>query len=686
MSQRRVIIVGGGFGGVTLAQYLEKKVSSDVEIVLISSENFLVFTPMLAEVIGRSISPLHMSVVGRQMVRHSTWLTAQVTDIDLQTRLVRYTGEGGEKASLTYDHLVLACGSIVNMNMLPGLAAYAYPMKTLGDAFYFANDLISRFEEAAVETDAARRRQLLTFVVIGGGFTGVEVAGAITEVASHMSRFYPRLRGSRANIILLQHGNALIPELNAPSLSQAAFDQLRKAGVDVRLNSGAQEVTSAGVRLKSGELIESATVVSTVGTSPNPLMQKLGLPLQGGRLVTNPDMSVPGASNVWALGDCAMIPNAQDQRPSPPTAQFAMRQAKQLAANLVRTFEGQPTRPFYFKNLGMLASLGNRKAVAEILGVRISGFIAWLMWRAIYLEKLPTLARKLEVMVDWTWTALFPPNIVQMQTARTGAVGLAHYAQGEFVYRKGDPAGNVFAIQSGTAGVYLDDSAQPAVILRPGEHFGERSPSGNGHVVHGASVKAETPLDLITIRHNDLDRISQTVTSLRAMTRRSESALAGYEALMTAAKENPRLASLKVSDVMSSPAETLLLNAPLREALKRLSGGILAYPIVDENGRLVGYCGRTEVFDALRGGRAADTLVRDFMLKDPPTALENQSLLEASVTLLRADADLLPVVSTDGSGKVVGVISPFDVVLKAIEPLSTESGLRETRDERKRAS
>ena len=176
MNERRVIIVGGGFGGVTLAQHLERKVSADVEIVLISSENHLVFTPMLAEVVARSISPLHMSVVGRQMVRRTTWLTAQVTDIDLQSHLVRYSGEGGEKASLTYDHLVLACGSIVNMNMMPGLAAYAYPMKTLGDAFYFANDLISRFEEAAVERDAARRRRLLTLVVIGGGFSGVEVA------------------------------------------------------------------------------------------------------------------------------------------------------------------------------------------------------------------------------------------------------------------------------------------------------------------------------------------------------------------------------------------------------------------------------------------------------------------------------------------------------------------------------
>src|SRR5262245_56834005 len=272
---------------------------------------------MLAEVVGRSISPLHMAVAGRQMVRRTTWLTAQVTDIDLQTRLVSYVGEGGEHASLTYDHLVLACGSVVNMNMMPGLAAYACPMKTLGDAFYLANDFISRFEQAAVERDATLRRRLLTLVVIGGGFSGVEVAGAIREVANHTLRFYPTLKGERANTILLQHGNLLIPELNAPSLSKFAYDKLRQAGVDVRLNSGAKEVTASGVRLNSGELIEAATVVSTVGTSPNPLIQRLGLPIQHGRVLTNPDMSVTGTSNVWALGDCAMVPNAVDQSLSP---------------------------------------------------------------------------------------------------------------------------------------------------------------------------------------------------------------------------------------------------------------------------------------------------------------------------------------------------------------------------------
>src|SRR5215831_16483748 len=571
MSERRVIIVGGGFGGVTLAQYLERKLTSEIEIVLISSENYFVFTPMLAEVIGRSISPLHMAVVGRQMVRRTTWLTAEVTDIDLQTRLVRYVGEGGESASHTYDHLVLACGSVMNMTLMPGLAAYTYPMKTLGDAIYLGNDLISRFEEAAVETDAARRRRLLNLVVIGGGFTGVEVAGAITEITKHARRFYPALKGERVNIILLQHGNSLIPELNAPSLSNFANYKLRDLGVDVRLNCSAKEITAAGVRLKTGELIEAGTVVSTIGTSPNPLIQKLGLPVEHGRLITNPDMSVPGASNVWALGDCAMVPNAVDQRPSPTTAQFAMRQAKQLAANLVRTFSGQPTQAFYFKNLGMLASLGNRSAVAEIMGVRVSGFVAWVLWRAIYLSKLPTLSRKVEVMVDWAWTALFAPNIVQLPMSRTGGVGLAHYAAGEFIFHKGDPMGNLFGIQSGSAGVYFDESARPTVILQPGDHFGWQSTSDTGKPVHNVSIKAETPLELITVRRNDFERIAQNVTSLRGMIQRSQGALTGYEALMTMAKERPRLASVTVSDVMSSPAETLSPDTSLREAIHRFS-------------------------------------------------------------------------------------------------------------------
>jgi NADH dehydrogenase len=675
MSKRRVVIIGGGFGGVTLAQRLERKLSSEIEIVLISSENHFVFTPMLAEAVGRSISPDHVVVVGRQMVRRTIWLTVQVTDIDLQSNRVSYASAGGERAALTYDHLALACGSVVNMNMAPGLAAYAYPLKTLGDAIYLGNDLIMRAEEAAVETDPVRRRRLLTVVIIGGGFSGVEVAGEIAEVADVTRRFYPTLKDERPRILLLQRGDYLIPEMNAPSLSTFACDKLRKAGVDVRLNSSAQEITAAGVRLTSGELIEAATVVSTVGTAPNPLIEKLGLPLEHGRLVTNPDMSVKGAANVWALGDCAIIPNAYDHKPSPPTAQFAMRQAKQLAANLLRMFKGQATKPFSFKALGMLASLGNRNAVAEILGIRISGFIAWVLWRGIYLSKLPSFARKLEVVVDWTWKALFPPNIVQLPLSRTGSVGLARYASGEFIFHKGDPASSLFVIQSGTAGVYLDESSSPIVVLKAGAHFGEESLTPHGQGPHLFSVKAETPLDLITLRRDDFERLAQSDAKLRKGLRSASAALKGYEGLMARVKENPLLASIKVAEVMTSPAETLSSNSSLAEAIARFDGGRPSYPVVDESGRLKGYCGRAELFAALRELPPLATPISDFMRKDLPAISADQSIIDAAVMMLSEEIEILSVVSSYDSGIVVGVVSPLDVIQKANAPLSRDSTL-----------
>ena len=673
MSKRRVIIIGGGFGGVTVAQHLERRLPSEVEIVLISSENHFVFTPMLAEAVGRSISPDHVVVVGRQMVRRTTWLTAQVTDIDLQSNRVSYVGAGGESAALTYDHLVLACGSVVNMNMVPGLAAYAYPLKTLGDAIYLGNDLIMRAEEAAVETDPLRRRRLLTVVIIGGGFSGVEVAGEIAEVAEATRRFYPTLKGERPRILLLQRGEYLIPELNAPSLSKFACDKLRQAGVDVRLNASAQEITAAGVRLTSGELIEAATVVSTVGTALNPLIERLGLALERGRLVTNPDMSVKGTDNVWAVGDCAIIPNAFDKRPSPPTAQFAMRQAKQLAANLLRTFKGQATRPFSFKVLGMLASLGNRRAVAQILGIHVSGFIAWVLWRGIYLSKLPSFARKLEVVVDWTWKALFPPNIVQLPLSRTGSVGLARYAPGEFVFHKGDQAGSLFVIQSGTAGVYMDETSSPVIVLRPGEHFGQESSSPDGQGLHRVSVKAETPLDLITFRRDDFERLAQSDATLRKGLRSASAALKGYEGLMARVKENPIIASVKVAEVMTSPAETLSANSSLAAAIGRFDGGHPSYPVVDESGRLQGYCGRAELFAALRELPPLETPISDFMRKDPPVVSADQSIIDAAVIMLREEIEMLAVVSSDGG--VIGVVSPLDVIRKANGPLSRDSTL-----------
>jgi NADH dehydrogenase len=415
----RIVILGGGFAGVTLAQRLERLADESVEVILLSSENHLVFSPLLAEAVGREISPLHAVVPGRQMVRRTQWLTAKVTEVDRAANQVHYVSSEGARGVLVYDHLAIACGSVVDLSIIPGLSTNTYPLKTLGDAVFLTNNLIGKLEEASMKAEPRERRSFLSVVIIGGGFSGVEVAGAVNDLLERARRFYPLLRDDLIRIVLLHRGERLIPEMHAESLSEFALRKLRARGIEVRLNTDAKEIQDGKVLLATGEQIEAETVVCTIGNTTNPLLKTLALPLERGRLKADPDMRVMQTSNIWALGDSTAVPNAWDGKPSPPTAQFAIRQARQLAANLVRVVKNQPTRPFSFRPLGMMASIGHHNAVAEIFGLRVSGFLGWFLWRGVYLAKMPTLLRKIEVAIDWTWNLLFPPNIVQVHLART---------------------------------------------------------------------------------------------------------------------------------------------------------------------------------------------------------------------------------------------------------------------------
>jgi NADH dehydrogenase len=420
----RFVIVGGGFAGVTVAQRLERLLPAETEIIVLSAGNHLVFTPMLPEVVGRTVSPLHVVVAGRQLTRRTKWLEARVSRIDRKNNEAHYVRGDGTPASMPYTHLVLACGSAANLEEIPGLAARGYALKTVTDAIVMGNDLIGNFEAAATETEREARQRLLTVVVIGGGFSGVEVAGHIADLMHATHRFYPELRNEPPRIVLLQKGESLLPELHHKSLSEFTLRKLRQNGIEVRLETSAKKADSVAVHLKSGERIDTGMIVCTVGTETHPLIKSLCLPLEKGRLQTNPDMKVAGTTNLWTLGDCSMVPNAYDDRPCPATAQFAIQQARQLAENLERASRGVATKPFYFRSQGMLASIGHRNAVAVIYGIKLSGFAAWFLWRGIYLAKLPTFSRKLEVAINWACSIPFPPNIVQLglskrQTAKT---------------------------------------------------------------------------------------------------------------------------------------------------------------------------------------------------------------------------------------------------------------------------
>lgn len=411
------MIVGGGFAGVTLARRLERALPPETEVVVVSTENHLVFTPMLPEVVGRTISPLDVVVAGRTMTRRTKWLEARVNRIDRERSEAHYVRRDGTTASMRYTHLVFACGVEADLAEIPGLASRGHALKTVEDAIDIGDHLIGRFELAASEEDSSMRQRLLTVVVVGGGFSGVEVAGHIADLMRRIRKFYPEIKNEAPRVVLLHKGERLLPELTHASLSAFALKKLRKNRIDVRLKAAAERVTSAAVHLASGERIETEMIVCTVGTTASGLIKGLGLPLEKGRLPTEPEMRVGGSSNLWALGDCSLIPNGYNRHPCPATAQFAIEQARQLAENLIHVAQGRPPRPFRFRPRGMFASIGHRNAVAEIYGFKLSGFVAWFLWRGLYLAKLPTFSRKLAVAAGWASAIPFPPNIVQLRPA-----------------------------------------------------------------------------------------------------------------------------------------------------------------------------------------------------------------------------------------------------------------------------
>jgi len=412
-----IVILGGGFAGATLASRLEDQLPSDVRIALVSSDNYVTFSPLLPEVVGASILPGHVVAPLRQMISRTELLMAEVTAIHLGRGQLDYRGEG--PGAIRYQQLVLACGQSARLTMVPGMAEHALPLKTLGDALVLRNQLIARLEHAQLEPDPERRRWLTTYAIVGVGFSGVEVAGEALDFLQQAVRYYPAVDARDCRIVLVHSGDRLLPELS-PDLGAFAYRKMAARGIDVRFETRATRIDAQGMELQDGERIEAGSVVTTVGNGSNPLVAQLALPMQRDQLITNPDMSVPDQPGLWAIGDCAAVPNAYDDRVSPPTAQFATRQAHQLADNLARSLEGRSTAAFSYRPLGQLASIGHNKAVAEVFGIRLYGFVAWLLWRGVYLLKLPTLPRKMRVFLEWNWEMLFPPDTVSLRFSRTG--------------------------------------------------------------------------------------------------------------------------------------------------------------------------------------------------------------------------------------------------------------------------
>jgi NADH:quinone reductase (non-electrogenic) len=413
----RVVVVGGGFGGLYAARQLERTLpAGSAEIMLVNPENFMLYTPLLPEAASGVIEPRHVVVPLRRVLRRTRLLIGRAVDFDIERRTVTVAPPEGEERILQWDRLVLATGAISRLLPIPGLAEHARGFKTLPEGIFLRNHVLRQLELADASDDADERRRRCTFVVVGAGYAGTELVAELQILTSRAIEAYPGLRPGDVQWILADVAPMIMPELGK-DLGRKVLRILRERGVEVRLETRVEEVGPEWVRLSDGDTIPTRTFVWTAGVAPHPLMAKIGLPTdERGRLCVDRYLVVQGRDDVFALGDCAAVPDpAHPDRSSPPTAQHALRQAKACAANLaVSLGEGGERRRFDYRGLGLLVNLGQFKGVGRVLGFPISGFIGWFVTRSYHLAAMPTWGRRFRVALDWTVALTFPSDIAEL--------------------------------------------------------------------------------------------------------------------------------------------------------------------------------------------------------------------------------------------------------------------------------
>ncbi len=519
----RVVVLGGGFAGVYTAKYLTEKLRrrDDVEVELLSEENYFVFQPLLPEVAAGGIAATHVVNPIREIVPRARFRCCQIRSVDFERKCVMVSqGEGLELIAVPYDHLVFCLGKVTSFASMPGVSEHALAMKDLADAFRLRNHVVRCLELADIETDLAQKQALLTFVVAGGGFSGVETIGELHELVDRSLRYFPNVKRDEVRFALIHSQPRILPEM-PEKLGLAARAILEKRGIEMFLEARVRAASREQVYLADGRSIATRTFVCTVGNAPNPIA-KQAIAAGGfqeaqangrglGIFETDAMLQCLGRPGYWAVGDCAGVPSPSGKGFSPPTAQFAIREAKTCARNIVAAIDGKPAVRFAFKALGILASLGQRRAVAEVFGIRLTGFIAWFMWRSIYLSKLPGFVRRLRVAIDWTLDLFFPRDITQLQVFQNRRLHVHHYEPGETIVREGQVGRELYMIRSGEVEVVstnMSDGEVSIAKLGPREVFGERALLEDTR--RTATVRAIGAVDVVVMSREDFGAMVST--------------------------------------------------------------------------------------------------------------------------------------------------------------------------------
>jgi NADH dehydrogenase len=429
----RIVIAGGGFGGLWTASRLERLLGrrEDVEIVVVCRDNYFLMTPLLFEACSGVLDFRHCSLPVREFLKKVRFVEATVQGVDLERRIVHAAAAEGGAYEVPYDQLVLALGGITNQSLIPG-SEHAFTFKTLADGMVLRNHFIERFERADAEgagSDPARKRRLLTFVVIGGGLVGVELFGELTAFADEIVRFYPGVDRDEVRFFLFERGPRILPEIEEKLAAYATRVLRGRRGAAIRPGAVVRSIAPGRVILED-ETIETDTIVLSAGITASPVLAGLDLEKdRRGNVVVDATMRVPARPEVWALGDCARIPDPQG-KPYPWLAQHALREGRVLARNVKAAIDGQPLQPFVYETLGIMASLGHARGLGKLLGMPIYGFLAWWVRRTYYLIQMPRFSRRLRIVIDWTSALVFRPDIVKVDLASERTLLLRDQASG----------------------------------------------------------------------------------------------------------------------------------------------------------------------------------------------------------------------------------------------------------------
>ena len=522
----RIVILGGGFGGLYTAYHLEKllKHNDSVEIILINRDNYFVYQPMLAEVVGGSVGILDTVSNLKSLLKKTKIYVREIESIDVEGKTIYLTPRFSHSHEpVKFDYLVFGLGNVTDFKGMPGLHEHALPFKNLADALNIRNRLIEIVEDAANTENPILKKELLTVVVGGGGFSGTEVIAEVNDFIRRIVKGYKSISSDDIRIVLVHSKDRLMERELSPSLSAYAEKILRKKGVEIIFNTQLVAASQQEAVLSNGLRIAAKTIISTVPSSPNPLITGLKIPQDKGKILCMNTMQVENYENLFAIGDCAKIP-LKDNQPCPPTAQFAVREGKTLAYNIYAKIVGKPQKSFYFKALGMMGALGHLSAVGEFFGcIKVSGFLAWLMWRAVYWMKLPGIDRKLKVLFSWILDMIIPPETVQLKIEPSQGIIPLHYETNETIFHEGDIGDYLYIITKGKVEVLknIEGKSTPVATLCQGEYFGEMALVNQR--TRSATIRCIEPTDVLALRKRDFGLLVSSFAQLRAEFEKSSS-------------------------------------------------------------------------------------------------------------------------------------------------------------------